>query len=156
MAHELRLVFTFFRSDQSLSRVWLFSTHESQHARPPCPSPTPGVHWDSSPLSQWCHPTISFSVVPFFSCPQSLPASESFPMSQLFAWKQNQKKISWCMDSIWNSDFSVHRSSLLKHSHRSLWLICVYTACGAFTSWQQAWEVSVGASWPAKTKWNTI
>ena len=60
-------------------------SHESQHARPPCPSPTPGVHSDSRPLSQWCHPAISSSVVPF-SCPQSLPASESFPMSQLFAW----------------------------------------------------------------------
>ena len=60
--------------------------HESQHVRPPCPSPTPGVHPDSRPLSQWCHPAISSSVVPFFSCPQSLPASESFPMSQLFTW----------------------------------------------------------------------
>ena len=60
--------------------------HESQHARPPCPSPTPGVHSDSRPSSRWCHPTISSSVVPFSSCPQSLPASESFPMSQLFAW----------------------------------------------------------------------
>ena len=58
--------------------------HESQHARPPCPSPTPGVHWDSRPSSQWCHSAISSSVVPFSSCPQSLPASESFPMSQLF------------------------------------------------------------------------
>ena len=60
--------------------------HESQHARPPCPSPTPGVHWDSRPSSQWCHPAISSSVIPFSSCPQSLPASESFPVSQLFAW----------------------------------------------------------------------
>ena len=59
---------------------------ESQHDRPSCPSPTPGVHWDSRPLSQWCHPVISSSVVPFSSCPQSLPASESFPISQLFAW----------------------------------------------------------------------
>ena len=59
--------------------------HESQHARPPCPSPTPSVHSDSRPSSQWCHPAISSSVVPFSSCPQSLPASESFPMSQLFA-----------------------------------------------------------------------
>ena len=56
--------------------------HESQHARPPCPSPTPGVHSDSRPSSQWCHPAISSSVVPFSSCPQSLPASESFPGSQ--------------------------------------------------------------------------
>ena len=60
--------------------------HESQHARLPCPSPTPGVHSDSRPSSQCCHPAISSSVVPFSSCPQSLPASESFPMSQLFAW----------------------------------------------------------------------
>ena len=59
--------------------------HESQHARPPCPSPTPGVHSDSRPSSQWCHPAISSSVVPFSSCPQSLPASESFPMSQLYS-----------------------------------------------------------------------
>ena len=60
--------------------------YESQHARPPCPSPTPGVHSDSRPSSRWCHPAISSSVVPFSSCPQSLPASESFPMSQIFAW----------------------------------------------------------------------
>ena len=60
--------------------------HESQHARPPCPWPTPGVHSNSSPSSQWCHPTISSFVVPFSSCPQSLPASGSFPMSQLFTW----------------------------------------------------------------------
>ena len=55
--------------------------HESQYARPPCPSPTPGVHSNSRPSSRWCHPAISSSVVPFSSCPQSLPASESFPMS---------------------------------------------------------------------------
>ena len=60
--------------------------HELQHARPPCPSPTPGVHPDSHPSSQWCHPAISSSVIPFSFCPQSLPASESFQMSQLFAW----------------------------------------------------------------------
>ena len=58
--------------------------HESQHARPPCPSPTPRVHSNSCPLNRGCHPAISSSVVPFSSCPQSLPASESFPMSQLF------------------------------------------------------------------------
>ena len=60
--------------------------HELQDARPPCPSPTPGVHWDSRPSSQWCHPAISSSVVPLSSCPRSFSASESFPMSQLFAW----------------------------------------------------------------------
>ena len=61
-------------------------THESQHDRPPCPSPSPGVHSNSHPPSRWCHPAISSSVIPFFSCPQSLPASESFPVSQLFPW----------------------------------------------------------------------
>ena len=60
-------------------------SHELQHTRPPCPSPTPGVHSNSRPSSQWCHPAISSSVVPFSSCPQSLQASKSFPMSQLFA-----------------------------------------------------------------------
>ena len=69
----------------SVSQSWLTlcDPMKSQHARPPCPSPTPGVHSDSCPSSQWCHPAISSSVIPFSSCPQSLPASESFPMSQL-------------------------------------------------------------------------
>ena len=60
--------------------------HESQHARLPCPSPTPGVYSNSCPSSRWCHPAILSSVVPFSSCPQSLPASRPFPMSQLFTW----------------------------------------------------------------------
>ena len=59
--------------------------HEPQHARLPCPSPTPGVYANSCPLSQWCHPTISFSFIPFSSCPQSFPASGSLQMSQFFA-----------------------------------------------------------------------
>ena len=59
--------------------------HDLQHARPPCPSPTAGVYPNSCPLSRWCHTTISSSVVPFSSCPQSFPASGSFQMSQLFA-----------------------------------------------------------------------
>ena len=58
--------------------------HGLQHARPPCPSPTPGVYSNSFPLSWWCHPTISSSVIPFSSCPQSFPASGSFQISQLF------------------------------------------------------------------------
>ena len=68
---------------QSCPTLW---PHESQHTRPHCPSPTPRVHPNSCASSQWCYPAISSSVVPFSSCPQSLPASESFPMSQLFAW----------------------------------------------------------------------
>ena len=73
-------------SSVQFSRSVVFDSlrsHESQHARPPCPSPSPGVHLDSRPLSPY-HPAISSSVAPFSSCPQSLPASESFPMSQLF------------------------------------------------------------------------
>ena len=68
--------------------------HKSQHARPPRPSPTPRVHSNSHPLSRWCHPVISSSVVLFSSCPQSLPASESFPMSQLFAWGGQTTEVS--------------------------------------------------------------
>ena len=76
------------RSDQISRSVMSDSLwpHELQHTRPCCPSSTPGVHSDSCPSSQWCHLDISSFVVPFSSCPQSLPASESFPMSQLFAW----------------------------------------------------------------------
>ena len=76
-----------FSSDQFSRSVMSDSVqpHESQHARPPCPSPVPGVHSESCPLSWWCHPAISPSVVPFSSCLQSFPASESFPMRQFFA-----------------------------------------------------------------------
>ena len=72
-------------SVQSLSHDRLFATPWMQHTRPPYPSPTPGVHKNSCPSSPWCHPAISFSVMPFSSCSQSLPASESFPMGQHFA-----------------------------------------------------------------------
>ena len=74
-----------FSSVQSLSWSDSLRPHESQHARPPCPSPTPGVYPNSCPSSRWCHPAISSSVIPFSSCPQPLRASGSFPMSQLFA-----------------------------------------------------------------------
>jgi len=91
LLHTLKHAFTCMSSFSSVqfSRSVMSDSlwpHESQHARPPCPSPTPGVHPDSRPSSQWCHPAISSSVIPFSSCPQSLPASESFPNSQLFAW----------------------------------------------------------------------
>ena len=72
-------------SIQSLSCVLLFVTQGLQHARPPCPSTTPGVYSNSCPLSRWCHPTISSSVIPFSSCLQSFPSSGSFQMSQFFA-----------------------------------------------------------------------
>ena len=75
-----------FSSVQYLSRVWLFATPWIAAHQASRPSPTPGVHSNSCPLSRWCHPAISSSVIPFSSCPQSLPASESFPMSQLFTW----------------------------------------------------------------------
>ena len=80
----------FIRSVESNS----LQPHELQHTRPPCPSPTPGVHSDSHPSSQWCHPAISSFVVPFSSCPQSFSASESFPMGQLFAWSGQSTGVS--------------------------------------------------------------
>ena len=84
------------RSDQIIRSVMSDSLrpHESQHAWPACPSPTPRVHPDSRPSSRWCHPAISSSVVPFSSCPHSLPASESFPMSQLFTWGGQSTRVS--------------------------------------------------------------
>ena len=83
--HAVRLEFSSVQFSYSVVSDSL-RAHESQHARPPCPSPIPGVHSDSHPSSQWCHPAISSSVIPFSSCPQSLPALESFPISQLFVW----------------------------------------------------------------------
>ena len=74
-----------FSSIQLLSHVQLFAPHGLQHARPPCPSPNPRACSNSCPLSWWCHPTISSSIVPFSSCLQSFPASASFQMSQFFA-----------------------------------------------------------------------
>ena len=81
LGHQFSSV-QFSRSVMSES-LW---PHESQHSRPPCPSPTPGVHTDSRPSSQWCHPAISSSVFPFSSCPKSLTASASFWVNQLFLW----------------------------------------------------------------------
>ena len=100
--------------------------HESKHARPPCPSPSPGVHSNSRPSSRWCHPAISSSVVPFFSCPQCPPASESFPMSQLFTWGGQSTGVSplasflpkntqdWCPLE-WTGWISLQSKSLLQH-----------------------------------------
>ena len=76
---KMLMLFSHTVVSDSLPPQWL------EHARPPCPSPTPGVHPNPCPLCPWCHPTISSSVFPFSSCPQSFPASESFQMSQFFA-----------------------------------------------------------------------
>ena len=101
--------------------------HESQHARPPCPSPTPGVHSNSRSSSQWYHPAISSSVISFSSCPQTLPASESFPMSQLFAWDGQstgasalasfpQKKLQGSSPSGWTGWISLQSKGLAESS----------------------------------------
>ena len=78
-------------------------THEPQHTRPPCPSPTPRVHPNPWPLSQWCHPTTSSSVIPFSSCPQSFPESGSFQMSQFFA--SGGKVLEFKPAHKWSNDF---------------------------------------------------
>ena len=96
--------------------------HELQHTRPPCPSPTPGVYSNSCPSSRWCHLAISSSFVPFPSCPQSLPASGSFPMSQLFTWGGQSTEVSasasvlpmntQASPSEWTSWISLHSKGL--------------------------------------------
>ena len=90
LTYNYNLLILFRRLSSVQFSYWVvfdsLQPHELQHARPPCPSPTPGVYSNSCPSSRWCHPAISSSVVPFSSCLQSLPASESFPMGQLFAW----------------------------------------------------------------------
>ena len=99
--------------------------HELQHARPPCPSPTPRVHSNSHPSSGWYHPAISSSVVPFSSCPQSLLGSESFPMSQLFTWGGQSTKVS-ALASFppnksqgWSSEWTVWNSCSPRDSQES-------------------------------------
>ena len=115
--------------------------HESQHARPPCPSPTPGVHWDSRPSGLWCHPAISSSVVPFFSCPQSLPASESFPMSQLFAWGGQSTGVSVqeCKNGLgnpWAVSYQVN-----KYLDPLILFLCIYSSTLA---WKIPWTEEPG------------
>ena len=110
--------------------------HESQHTRPPCQSTTPRVHPNSCPSSWWCHPAISSSVVPFSSCPQSLPASESFPISQLFTWggqsigvsalasvfpmnTQDWSPLGWnCWTSLWSKGLSRVFSNTTVQKHQ--------------------------------------
>ena len=100
--------------------------HESQHARPPCQSPTPWVYSNSCPSSRWCHPAISSSVAPFSSCCQSLPASGSFPVSQLFTWGGQSTAVSASASVLpmntqdgsplgWTGWISLHLKSLLEH-----------------------------------------
>ena len=101
--------------------------HESQHARPPCPSSTPGVHSDSRLSSRWCHPAISSSVIPFFSCPQSLPASESFPTSQFFAHSGIKENESLSFTTTWIDSESITLSKISqieKDRHHMISLIC--------------------------------
>ena len=83
ISHSVQFSSVQFSRSVGSDSLW---PHESQRARPPCPSPTPGVYPNSCALRRWCHPAISSSVIPFSSCPQSLPASGSLPMSQLFTF----------------------------------------------------------------------
>ena len=109
--------------------------HESQHTRPPCPSQTPGVYSNSCPLSRWWHPAISSSVIPFSSCPQSLPASRSFPTSQLFPWGGQ---------SIWSFSFSISPSN--EHpgliSFRMDWLdlLAVFSKYNSHVKFHNPWR----------------
>ena len=119
---------THFSSVQSFSRVWHFWPHELQHARPPCPSPSPRVHSNSRPSSGWCHSALSSPVVPFSSCPQSFPGSESFPrLFQVFAWGGQStgvsalasflpKKSQGWSPSEWTGWVSLQSKGLSRHS----------------------------------------
>ena len=111
-----------------------FRPHELQHTRPPCPSPTPGVHPNPCPLSRWCHPAISSSVIPFSSCPKSLPASVSFLMSQLFALGGQStgvsalasflpKKSQGWSPSEWTGWTSLKSKGLSKESSPKAWIL---------------------------------
>ena len=137
----------FSRSDMSDS----LRPHGLQHARPPCPSPTPGVYSNSCPSSRWCHPTISSSVVPFSACPQSLPASGLFLMSQLFAWGGQSTGVSasasvlpentqnWSLLG-WTGWISLKSSEiLLSHKKECIWVSSseVGEPWACFTDWSK-------------------
>ena len=96
--------------------------HELQHARPPCPSLTPRVHSNSRLSSQWCHPAISSSVTHFSFCPQSLPASESFPMSQLFAWGGQSTGVSALASFLPNKRCQILHTRLAENICHSIWI----------------------------------
>ena len=169
LVHLEHSIIFLIRSDQISRSVVSDSLqpHESQHARPPCPTPTPGVHSDSRPSSQWCHPAISSSVVSFSSFPQSLPASESFPMSQLFAWGgqsiavsasisglqyQHPGLISFRMD--WLNLLAVQGTfkSLLQH-HSSKALIL---RCSAFFTVQLSHPYMTSGKTIVLTRWTLL
>ena len=135
--------------------------HELQHARPPCPSPSIGVHSNSRPSSQWCHTAVSSSVVPFSSCPQSLLASESFPMSQLFAWGGQRTGVSalasflpkksqgWCPSEWtgWNHlfvCFFCYTGSWHQLGHN---ISCSLLAAVVLEEWQGYFRCPVNISW---------
>ena len=140
--------------------------HESQHTRPPCPSPTPGVYSNSCPSSWWCDPAISSSVVPFFSCPQSLPASGSFPISQLLAWggqvlgfsfsvspsNEHPRLISFRMD--WLDLLAVQGTlkSLLQHHSSKASIL----QCSAFFTVQLSHPYMTIGKTVALTRWNFV
>ena len=115
--------------------------HELQHARPPCPSQTPGVYSNTCLSSQWCHPAISSSVVPFSSCPQSLPATGSFPMSQLFTRGGQSTGVSASA-----SDLPTNTQDLsplgwtgwISLQSKGLWVLLLgkaYVTCGTLATW---------------------
>ena len=153
-----------FSSVQWLSRVWLLWPHGLQPAKPPCPSPTPRVYSNSCPLCRWCHPTISSSVVPFSSCPQSLPTSGSFPMSQFFtsggqSWNfsfnispsnEHSGLISFRMDWLDLLAVQVTPKSFLQH-HSSKVIILW---CSAFFTFQLSHPYITTGKTIALTRWN--
>ena len=113
-----------------------FWPHEPQHTSPPCPSPTPRVHPNPCPLSWWCHLTISSSVIPFFFCPQSFPASESFPISHIFT-SRGQCWIFSFNISPFNEHTGLISCTLMECPHASLgcchqicWTVCMFYARG--------------------------
>ena len=124
--------------------------HESQHARPPCPSPTPGVHSDSRSSSQWSHPAISSSVIPFSPCPQSLPASESFPMSQLFTWGGQSTGVSALDESkllcrrCWLKILYTNFELKSRISHFGMFFLLFIYLCGLVSFYHKCWLLG----WP--------
>ena len=140
--------------------------HELQHARPPCPSPTPGVYSNSCPLSQWCHPTTSSSVVPFSFRLQSFPASGSFPMSQLFSWGGQSIGVSVSASILpmntqdwsplgWTGWISLLSKGLSTPQFKSInSLVPSFLYSPALTSIHDYWKTIALSRWTHKKEWS--
>ena len=147
---------TFHASSVQFSRSVVSDSlwpHESQHSRPPCPWPPPWVHSDSRPSSQGCHPIISSSVVLFSSCPQSLPSSKTFPVSQLFTWGASVRSIQFLSFIVPIFAWNVPLLSLLFLKRSLVFPILLFSSISLHWSLRKSFLSLLAILWNSAFKW---